>query len=183
MTRFGTTLFAVATAAILSLPAATSAVAKECKADPVVQESNPYVSRTLGAFPSSLVMWRKAVVDTHGDGWQAWRRAEDRKIDCQQIDIEGRGKRWVCTRSARPCSGPLGKETKAAPEFPGKMRRGDRGENVKLVQQWLVDAGYSVEIDGVYGRGTRSAVRDFQSKEGLSVDGVVGQATWDALAG
>ncbi|MEO0728806.1 MAG: peptidoglycan-binding domain-containing protein [Pseudomonadota bacterium] len=164
----------------------TPAHAKECKADPIVQESNPYVSRSLGAFPSSLIMWRKAVVAAHGDGWQAWRRAEDRKIDCQQVEIADRGKRWVCTRSARPCGGKIGPEDNSNTsdvdyEYPGRMERGDKGDSVELLQQLLKDNGYDVEIDGNYGRGTRSAVRDFQSKEGLKVDGIVGRQTWERL--
>jgi hypothetical protein len=175
-------LMCAAVALPLSMAATTPAMAKECKADPVVQESNPYVSRTLGAFPSSLLMWRKAVVDRHGDGWQAWRRAEEKQIDCNQIEIAGKGKRWVCTRSARPCSGPLGTENNAASiAFPGKMRRGSTGEGVEALQKLLKDAGYDVEVDGNYGRGTRAAVRDFQAKEGLTVDGVVGEDTWTAL--
>lgn len=165
----------------LSMLTTTPAAAKECKADPVVQESNPYVSRTLGAFPSSLLMWRKAVVSQHGDGWQAWRRAEDKQIDCNQITIEGKGKRWVCTRSARPCSGPLGAETATAIPFPGRLERGDKGDNVEALQKLLKDAGFDVVVDGDFGRGTRAAVRDFQSKEGLTVDGVVGEKTWNAL--
>jgi len=181
MIRFSKSMAAIL---VFSIASVATAEAKECKPDPVVQESNPYVSRTLGAFPSSLIMWRKAVVKEHGDGWQAWRRAEDRKIDCEQITIEGRGKRWVCTRSARPCSGPLGKEDTAETyEYPGKMRRGSRGEGVRQLQQLLNDMGYQLQVDGNYGRGTRDAVRDFQAKEGLSVDGVVGRQTWDRLTG
>ncbi|MEO1264303.1 MAG: peptidoglycan-binding domain-containing protein [Pseudomonadota bacterium] len=165
----------------------TSAVAKECKADPVVQESNPYVSRSLGAFPSSLIMWRKSVVDQHGDGWQAWRRAEDRKIDCQQVEVEGRGKRWVCTRSARPCSGSIGPENasndgeKLDTGYPGRLERFDKGDDVTRLQQFLNANGYELEVDGNFGRGTREAVRDFQRKEGLKVDGIVGRQTWERL--
>lgn len=175
-------LCAVAASLPLLSASVTPALAKECKAEPIVQESNPYVSRTLGAFPSSLIQWRKAVVDSHGDGWQAWRRAEDRKIECAQIEIEGRGKRWVCTRSARPCSGPLGtSEDVADVAFPGRMERGSKGEGVETLQRLLKEAGYDIEVDGDFGRGTRSAVRDFQSKEGLVVDGVVGERTWERL--
>ena len=161
------------------IPFATAASAKDCKPDPVVQESTPYVSRTLGAFPSSLIAWRKAVVDRHGDGWQAWRRAEDRRIDCEQVDTAN-GKRWVCTRSARPCSGAIGKEEEK-PAFPGKMSRGSKGEGVEVLQKLLVDHGYQIEVDGNFGRGTRDAVRDFQAKEGIKVDGVVGEGTWERL--
>ncbi len=36
-------------------------------------------------------------------------------------------------------------------------------------------------IDGAFGRGTEGAVRDFQTQEGLVVDGIVGAATLGAL--
>ena len=36
----------------------------------------------------------------------------------------------------------------------------------------------SLTVDGVYGTGTANAVRAFQRKYGLTVDGVVGRATW-----
>ncbi len=39
----------------------------------------------------------------------------------------------------------------------------------------------SVTVDGVYGSGTAGAVRAFQRRYGLSVDGVVGRATWTEL--
>ena len=167
-----------AAAMVVSLAFAATAEAKECKAEPVVQESSPYVSRTLGAFPNSLLMWRKAVMDAHGDGWQAWRRAEDRKIDCEQVTVAA-GRRWVCTRSARPCSG-AGSEKLV---FPGRMQRGSQNEGVRQLQELLRESGYKIEVDGNFGRGTRDAVRDFQSKEGIVVDGVVGQVTWDRLTG
>ncbi|MEM1307123.1 MAG: peptidoglycan-binding domain-containing protein [Pseudomonadota bacterium] len=179
-----TTALAAVLVGLTGFTLTTPAHAKECKADPIVQESNPYVSRSLGAFPSSLIMWRKAVVAAHGDGFQAWRRAEDRKIDCQQVDIEGRGKRWVCTRSARPCGGALGPEDNTASRdisFPGRLERGDKSDDVRVLQELLAENGYEVEIDGNFGRGTRAAVRDYQSKEGLKVDGIVGRQTWERL--
>ena len=36
-------------------------------------------------------------------------------------------------------------------------------------------------VDGIFGRNTEVAVRDFQSNENLAVDGVVGKNTWTAL--
>jgi hypothetical protein len=57
------------------------------------------------------------------------------------------------------------------------LRRGDEGEDVKRVQQALVKAGYKVEVDGKYGRGTMAAVREFQKKSGLNADGNFGPLT------
>lgn len=51
------------------------------------------------------------------------------------------------------------------------------------VQQALADRGYSVSVDGVFGKGTEDAVRSFQASSGLTADGVVGPATYEALMG
>lgn len=64
------------------------------------------------------------------------------------------------------------------------VRFGDRGLVVIEVQSLLTDAGFSLgRVDGVFGSLTESAVRAFQSAEGLSVDGVVGPQTFAALSG
>ena len=59
---------------------------------------------------------------------------------------------------------------------------GSRGADVKTVQQKLKQYGYySGSVDGVFGKATYDAVVWFQRKNGLKVDGVVGQSTADAL--
>lgn len=54
---------------------------------------------------------------------------------------------------------------------------------VITLQQALANHGYDVAVDGVFGVGTENAVRDFQSNNGLEVDGVVGAATYYELTG
>lgn len=63
------------------------------------------------------------------------------------------------------------------------LRRGDRGEHVITLQGLLFVAGYlsSSRPDGIFGRGTQSAVREFQRDNGLLADGICGSATWAAL--
>ncbi|NLG83890.1 MAG: peptidoglycan-binding protein [Firmicutes bacterium] len=65
----------------------------------------------------------------------------------------------------------------------GLLYRGERGEIVRVLQQWLADAGFPAagDPDGYFGQGTEAAVRAFQQDAGLAVDGVVGPATWAAL--
>jgi hypothetical protein len=61
------------------------------------------------------------------------------------------------------------------------LKKGDKGDSVKELQTLLNKKGYKLVVDGIFGNGTDSALRDFQSKNGLVVDGVCGNATWDKL--
>ena len=67
------------------------------------------------------------------------------------------------------------------------LRTGSTGSAVEQLQFWLNTlAQYessipSLTVDGVYGTGTANTVRAFQRKYGLTVDGVVGRATWTEL--
>ncbi len=62
-----------------------------------------------------------------------------------------------------------------------KLRPGSRGAAVKNLQSLLNKAGANIKVDGVFGRGTNTAVRNFQSSAGVGVDGVVGPRTWNKL--
>ena len=62
------------------------------------------------------------------------------------------------------------------------LKQGSRGEDVKTVQQKLKRWGYySGNVDGIYGSATKKAVEYFQRKNGLTVDGIVGQKTYAAV--
>jgi len=61
------------------------------------------------------------------------------------------------------------------------LEHGSSGRAVRELQQALVNAGYDIAVDGVFGDDTYGAVRDLQEQNGLSVDGVVGPDTWAAL--
>ena len=71
--------------------------------------------------------------------------------------------------------------------FPGTLRLGSTGDAVEQVQFWLntvsdyVSGIPKVSVDGIFGPATQAAVRAFQTHLGLTVDGIVGQATWQAL--
>lgn len=65
------------------------------------------------------------------------------------------------------------------------LKRGMRGEQVKLLQETLNElpagAALDLKVDGIFGAETEKAVRQFQADKGLTVDGVVGPKTWKAL--
>ena len=73
--------------------------------------------------------------------------------------------------------------------YPGSpLRKGDTGTSVERLQFWLEQLAefdkdlLSVSVDGIFGTATENAVKAFQRKYGLTVDGVVGPATWEAIA-
>ena len=61
------------------------------------------------------------------------------------------------------------------------LRSGSTGGAVKILQTALNGIGYPLVGDGIFGGRTDTAVRRFQHDRGLSVDGVVGPQTWNAL--
>ncbi len=53
---------------------------------------------------------------------------------------------------------------------------------VREIQQSLKDQGYQLGVvDGLYGKGTKKAIQDYQQKHGLNVDGIPTQALLDQL--
>lgn len=83
-------------------------------------------------------------------------------------------------------SGPVSTPTQPsaptqAPPYPGLLQKGSKGPSVTKLQQRLNDLGASIGTDGIFGNGTRQAVINFQTEKGLTADGKVGPATWDAL--
>lgn len=55
------------------------------------------------------------------------------------------------------------------------------GEDIRQVQQALIKAGIDVKDDGIFGENTKTAVVQFQQREGLIPDGIVGPATLTEL--
>ena len=58
---------------------------------------------------------------------------------------------------------------------------GSQGSEVTELQKLLNQNGYQLDEDGIFGTNTQSAVRDYQQKNKLAVDGIVGDNTWGAL--
>ena len=61
------------------------------------------------------------------------------------------------------------------------LRKGDRGNEVKELQTALNGAGSNLTVDGVFGNDTHAAVIAFQIAHKLTIDGIVGAKTWEAL--
>ncbi len=67
-------------------------------------------------------------------------------------------------------------------EVEALSKYGSRGTEVKTIQEKLKRWGYySGSVDGIYGSQTVSAVKSFQKKNGLTVDGIAGTQTLKAM--
>lgn len=74
-----------------------------------------------------------------------------------------------------------GTYSSSSTSYPGLLKIGSSGTAVRTLQQALVNRGYSLSVDGVFGPITQSAVMSFQRSQGITVDGIVGPVTWGRL--
>lgn len=70
-------------------------------------------------------------------------------------------------------------------QAPVKYEVGAKGEEVRAIQQKLIALGLLkiTNPTGVFGEKTKAAVEEFQKKNGLTVDGIVGKNTYPKLMG
>ena len=64
------------------------------------------------------------------------------------------------------------------------LKRGCKGEDVRMLQQLLMQLGYKLPKygdDGDFGEETEKAVKDFQTAMGIEVDGMYGEESHEAL--
>ena len=57
----------------------------------------------------------------------------------------------------------------------------DRTNDVGVLQFMLKNLGYKIEVDCIFGIRTKTAVKEFQYRNNLVCDGIVGQKTWQKL--
>lgn len=84
-------------------------------------------------------------------------------------------------RNKRPTNNTrVTKFAQASPDLP-ILGFGHRGDAVRVLQRVLRFNGYTVQVDGIFGALTESAVKAFQNRRNLVSDGIVGQKTWREL--
>lgn len=116
-------------------------------------------------------------------------------IKTNRLDDEMRARDWAAF--ARRYNGPgyakNNYDTRLAnahARFSGKggvasaplLRKGASGDAVRRAQMRLNAHGFGLRVDGAFGEQTYLAVVAFQERKGLLADGVIGKATWAALA-
>lgn len=99
--------------------------------------------------------------------------------------LAGMGIALAACCSAWLIAGEIDHDKPAPPGVHPELKKGAKGEEVKLLQQLLnqmVAPSPALQVDGDFGGGTETAVAAFQKSKGLPADGVVGTASWKALA-
>lgn len=61
------------------------------------------------------------------------------------------------------------------------VREGAKGNITWLIQAMLVCHSFDISVDGVFGNATKNAIKEFQKRNGLSVDGICGKNTFNKL--
>lgn len=68
----------------------------------------------------------------------------------------------------------LGKSATQVGEFTGELKKGAKGDEVKKLQEQLIELGYldPAGADGIFGPKTEEAMKKFQEEMGLTADGI-----------
>ena len=100
---------------------------------------------------------------------------ERRKVEVKSFDSKIRVRVFQSLTNGLEVDGICGKKTKAAIPL---LQKGSRGEYVKMVQRWL-----GAKEDGIFGNDTKRFVIDFQTRNHLTADGIIGEKTMLSLFG
>ena len=100
---------------------------------------------------------------------------ERRKTEVKPFDTKIRVRVFQSLTKGLEVDGICGKKTKSAIPL---LKRGTKGNYVKMIQRWL-----GCKEDGIYGKDTERFVIDFQQRNGLKVDGIVGEKTMVSMFG
>jgi hypothetical protein len=137
-------------------------------------------ANTLG-----LRAWQREVITKYGERFQQWEHAACQKIECVSGAVAGSCR---CTFAAFPCSPDVdAREVADLEKDQVSLQRPpfDDGNlapsEIREMQQMLLDAGYPVFVDGIFGNQTRSALADWQRSRGLSNNGAATRANLESL--
>ena len=114
--------------------------------------------------------------DYEHDGWV-------HSVDGNQPDVRQRKRRrdGIVFYSISSLLDAAEQETQPSQITFPTLRIGSTGEPVRRLQTELNRHGATLAVDGGFGVKTEAAVREFQARSRLPVDGVVGKSTWKDL--
>jgi hypothetical protein len=135
-----------------------------------------------GAFAVEMV----GNFDIGKDVLEGWQRESIIGL-ARWFDQRGKYIRFHRENSSKTCPGSGISKEEFMREVKGDMalRKGDKGNDVKKLQQDLIKLGYNLDpygADGSFGAKTETTVMKFQRDHGLEVDGKAGPKTQAKIA-
>lgn len=153
--------------------------------------SNAYARLPISQYKNfaiGTVVWKSGHVGVYiGNGLVVEERGIDRGCIVSKIgDIKwkyGLTFSWINYDIKTPITNITYKKANQYKEPTVLLKKGKTMSvnDVKWLQYELVEAGYNIAIDGKFGSKTDSALRKFQKSAKLTVDGICGPATRNAL--
>jgi peptidoglycan hydrolase-like protein with peptidoglycan-binding domain len=146
-----------------------------------------YIQKSINSIHEQYPKIPAVTVDNnYGPATAAAVRAFQEQFELAADGVTGRNT-WEKINSVLLATGDVNQNTR--PAYPGtSYRSGSRGTDVIYIQkslqtlsQYLSGIPNPGTADGVFGARTDASVRAFQRYVGLTADGVVGPATWNAI--
>lgn len=137
-------------------------------------EAAEYVATEKGAIESACWFWNAKKLNAVADAGDVVRMTKI--INGGDIGLADRQQRYANAIAVMGGKAPAPSAAPAptrGPTTPGSIIKvGARGGTVRKIQEVL-----GIPADGVFGPGTERAVKAWQTKKGLTPDGIVGKAT------
>ena len=142
------------------------------------EEAAEYVATPKGAIESACWFWNTNNLNNIADTDDVKRMTK--KINGGTIGLEDRQRRYKKAMEVLGMSADLMEveedDVDDIIDDIGVLRKGSRGEGVKIMQEAL-----GIDADGAFGPGTERALKQWQAANGLVADGVAGPATFAKL--
>lgn len=143
------------------------------------EEAAEYVATPKGAVESACWFWDANNLNDIADTDDVVKMTK--KINGGNIGLEDRQKRYINAMEVLGMSADMvadndDDDIEDIIDDIGVLRKGSRGEGVKIMQEAL-----GIGADGVFGPGTERALKEWQAANGLTPDGVAGPATFGKL--
>jgi putative chitinase len=142
------------------------------------EEAAEYVATPAGAIESACWFWDTNNLNSIADTDDVVKMTK--KINGGNIGLEDRQRRYKHAMEVLGMDADdLGTDDDSVEDIIddiGVLRKGSRGEGVKIMQEAL-----GIGADGIFGPGTERKLKEWQAANGLTADGIAGPATFAKL--
>lgn len=142
------------------------------------EEAAEYVATPKGAVESACWFWDANNLNSIADTDDVVKMTK--KINGGNIGLEDRQNRYTHALKVLGMeASDLGTDDDSVEDIIddiGVLRKGSRGDGVKIMQEAL-----GIGADGIFGPGTERALKEWQAANGLTADGIAGPATFAKL--